>query len=610
MPGVVFICGSQMSKTDGVVLNTIGWQFDDDPRPILYIGPTKKNAESVSADRISKMIRTVPSLYAGLAKGQKDKTAEKFIHGVRLGVAWAGSATELASHPAAKVFVDERDRMEDIKGEGDVNTLAEARVATYDGIVITTSTPTLGSVETELLETGLEHWKPADAEDIQSPSWKLWQEGSRHEWAWPCAHCREYYIPRFKLLVWPKDATPTQAYQDASVVCPHCGTETADADKEWMNDHAVFVAPGQRPEACGDDDVCATIVDGEVVAEVPYGDFLEPQNAPYDTLSFWASGLCSNWRTFGHRARGFLRALESGEPGRVQAARNTGFGELYRPRTSTPDWQVVANLREPYHFDDLPEWAQVLTCSVDVQARMLIYSVRAWGAAGRNAQIRHGEIHGATKFDEPWEKLGELLERRWEDLMITRMLVDSGFNPSKSLSGSVDDEKIPTNKVYEFCRRHRGRAMAVKAHDTLTKPIRPAQIDINVGGRILKNGLTLWHVDSDFFKSEVYDWIELDPADPGRFRLSEDTTDDYCMQLVAEARTVKPSGKVEWVKIRKDNHYLDCEMMNAAAAHLLQLNLLTEETRAKYRTGKPPEPPGGGGGGNRSIEDLANQLNG
>ncbi|MEQ8857745.1 MAG: phage terminase large subunit family protein [Pseudomonadales bacterium] len=594
---VVAVMGSQLGKTDGCCLNVIGWQFDDDPRPVLYIGPTEKNAVSVSRDRLGKMIRAVPSLYDGLAKGQQDRDVEKFIHGVRLGIGWASSATELASHPAAKVFIDERDRMDDVRGEGDPNTLAEARVATYDGIVVTLSTPTRGIVETEEVG-GLERWKPAPAEDLQSPSWKLWQEGSRHEYAVPCPECREYFIPRFKLLSWPKDSTPAEAFEAAAMACPACGSLIADSHREWMADHGVFIAPQQRPQALQDGDTAARVVEGTRAVDVPYGDFLEPQHS--GSLTFWVSGLCSKWRTFGHRASNFLKAMEASDPGRVQAEMNTGFGELYRPRVNVPDWQVVANLREPYKQDDVPEWVQALTCGVDVGGRVIHFSVYGWGPSMACALIRHGEIHGETKFEAPWRKLDELLEYRWGDLSIRWMMVDSGFNPSKSLSGSVDDEHVPANMVYDFCRRHRGRVFAAKGWPTRAKPISTSMIDVNVNGRKVPNGLQLVNFDTDFFKCWIYDRLEMEPDDPGRMRLPEDATDDYCRHMTSEARTVKPSGKVEWLKLR-ENHYFDAAVLNAVVAHMQNLNMLTEATWKSYR---------GGQDRSTTLADIAEQLNG
>jgi phage terminase large subunit GpA-like protein len=192
---VVLVMGSQLGKTEAL-LNLIGWRLDDDPCPILYVSPTQRQAESISRDRLGKMIRSTPSLWSKLAKGQADKISEKWISGVRLGFAWAGSATELASHPAGMVLVDERDRMDaTTAGEGDPVSLAEARTATFpDGKVIVCSTPTLEGA---------------------SPIWSLWEEGTRHRWAWPCPHCAEYFVPTLELLRWPEGCTAHQALKAA-----------------------------------------------------------------------------------------------------------------------------------------------------------------------------------------------------------------------------------------------------------------------------------------------------------------------------------------------------------------------------------------------------------
>lgn len=563
---VVAVMGSQMSKTDGVILNSIGWQLDDDPQPILYIGPTQKNTESISTDRVSKMIRSVPSLFDGLAKGKKDKITEKYINGVRLGFGWAGSATELASHPAAKVFIDERDRMGDVGGEGDVNTLADARTATYDGCVVTTSTPLVGDVEPYIHpETGMEHWKHSDS--VSSPTWALWQEGSKHEWALPCPECREYFIPRFKLLWWPKDSSPNAAFKSARLTCPSCDAHIENSQKEKMNSRGVFVAPGQKVIADSDGAEQAIIVnDDGSQSFVGFGSYLPPSERT-GSVSFWVSGLCSPWRTFGHRARTFLNAVASGEQGRVQAAINTGFGELYRVSGDAPSWEVVANLREPYAFDTVPDDVQVVTCGVDVQKDRLIYVIRGWGAHWSSWLIRHGEIYGETEHDQVWNDLAKLLTAPVGQFRISRMVIDSGYRPG-------DKYKRPDNQIYLFCRRFNGFALASKGHETLDKPYKAAKIDVSVGGKIIKHGLQLWHLNSDYLKSWVHSRLEWPEDQPGRWHLSQDTTDDYCQQLVAEARSVKPSGQITWIRIRKDNHYLDCEALNVAAAHILQIHTL------------------------------------
>ncbi len=565
---VVALMGSQMSKTDGVIINSIGWKLDDDPQPILYIGPTQKNIESISNERVKKMLYSVPSLYEGLAKGKKEKISEKFVNGVRLGFGWANSPTELASHPAAIVFIDERDRMGNSSGgEGDVNILADARTATYDGCVVTVSTPLNGNVEIEYNEeTGLEHWAVSDS--LESPTWVLWQETTRHEWAWPCPDCNDYYIPRFKYLKWPEKAALKEIFKKSAIACPHCGTLSGEDKKEWMNARGVFVAPGQKIKSIADGDQSAFIaVKDDEFKAVDFGDFLPLDDI--NEIGFWVSGLCSPWRSYGNRARTFVKAVRSGEPGRIQAAINTGFGELYRTAGDAPEWKELYQLVSAYQSGTVPDGVKLLTCAVDVQKESLVYSVRGWGVGWTSWLIENGEIYGDTEQDFVWGQLSRLLTKDWSDFPITRMMIDSGYKPGK--------KNNPSNQIYSFCRRHLGHAFPLKGHDKQDKPFKPTKIDINHQGKLIKNGLQLWHIDTDYFKSFVYSRFEWPLDQPGRWHLPENVTEEYLKQVTGESRVVKPSGAVTWVKIR-DNHLLDCEAYNVLAAHIMQVDKLQDDS--------------------------------
>ncbi len=558
---VVVAMGSQMGKTESV-FNIIGQRLDDDPTPTLYIGPTQKMVESMSSDRVMKMLRSVPSLYAKLEKGKRNKIGEKFVAGVRFGFAWAGSATELASHPAGLVLVDERDRMgDDTGGEGDPVELAEARTSTYpDGTVIVVSTVTKGTVETEVdPKTGLEHFMPS--ETIESPTWKLWQEGTRYEWAWPCPDCGDYFVPRFKLLRWPEGATPASARRDARLVCPHCGSLIEDTSKPAMNARGRYAAPGQRITR-----------EGEVLGEPPES----------DVASFWVSGLCSPWRTFGQRAQSFLAAVASGDQGRIQTVVNTGFGELFAVRGDAPDWQEVAELRGDYAPRTIPSGAHFLTAGVDVQKDRLVYSVRAWGRGFESWLIEAGELWGETKYDAVWNDLAGLLESDFEGMRIVKMGVDSGYKPG--------DTEREDHRVYLFARQFRGRVLATKGQLATTRPYWKTLIDVNVRGRKIPNGVELWHFDTDFFKTWVHQRLEWPVDKPGGFHLHRETTDDYCRQLVAEQRLVKPSGAATWVRTRADNHYLDCEAINALMAHVLGVHTIAGDPLPREAPGAAAAP--------------------
>ena len=561
--------GSQMGKTDGCQLNVIGHRLEDDPAPVLYIGPTRSIVEKSIEPRIMSMFRSC-SLWDRTARGKASTKTHKRVAGVTLRLAWAGSASELAADPAAVVLLDELDRMDlDVEGEGSPFEMAEARAFTYpDGRIIVTSTPKMGTVEAVTNEeTGLAHWQVAESEDIQSPIWQLWQEGTRYEWAWPCPECGDYFVPRFSLLTWPEGCTPQRALKEAKLACPRCGGLIGDERKAEMNARGVYVAPGQR-----------VLPDGTVEGEIEQS----------DTLSFWVSGLASPWQTFGQRARAYLNAEKSGKPERMQGVINTGFGELYSLKGEAPDWETVAALKKPYKSGEIPEGVRVITCGVDVQKDRLYYAIRGWGAQHESWLIRHGEIHGETEYDVVWTELANLLAAPIGEHRIRLALIDSGYRPG-------DPWRRPDNQIYKFCRPRSGRVAPSKGHDQQEKPCRSSRIDIKWNGKLIKNGLLIWHLDTDYFKTWLHSRYEWPVDQAGGFHLPEDVTDDYCMQMTSEAKVAKPSGQTAWVTVRKANHLFDCEALNVAAAHILNVHTLRakkdEAKQEPEEVAVDPAPP-------------------
>lgn len=558
---VVGILGSQMGKTEGF-LNVIGHRLDDDPVPILYVGPTKSNVDGVIEPRLKKMLQSAKSLWSKTAKGKSAQKLVKRVSGVECRLGWSGSATELASQPAGLGLLDEYDRMTDIPGEGSVVGLVEARLSTYpDATLMVNSTPTIGKVETEIDPvSGLEHWKVADAQDIASPTWKLWQEGTRHEWAVPCQHCGEFFIPRFRLLVWPEGATAEEAGRSAGLACPHCGVVHEEREKTAMNAAGRLVCPGQK------------IVDGEVVGEPP----------ETDTFSFWVSGLMSPWVSFGKRAMTWIRAVRSKEPGRVQTALNTAFGELYVQKGEAPDWEEVRECCGGYYTGTVPAWVQWVFLTVDVQKDRLEYTVRGWGAPEmQSALIEDGELWGETDKPDVWEALDSLVEQEFDGHPIKAFAVDAGYR---------------ADEVYYFCSRYPGRSYATHGKETHRRLFTATPVETNRKGKTLKSGVKIWTFDAHHFKSWVHGRMRWPVDQPGAWMVPDDVTDDYCQQVTAESLMTLPSGKQQWVKTRADNHKFDCEVLQALLAQILNVRTL--------RTDDQPEAAV-----DDDLAELARRLN-
>lgn len=550
---VVAVTSAQLGKTD-LALDVMGHRLDQRPAPILYVGPTKQFVTEQFEPRVMALLDQAPSLKAKVLRGKRMTKTRKVVAGVPVRLAHGGSSSALKSDPAALAIVDEYDEMlKNISGRGDPLGLVEARGDTYaDFTTLICSTPSLGAVEVERDQvSGLQFWKPAPSDDLESAIWKRWQEGTRYHWAWQCPHCRGWFIPRFNLLMWPEKATPAEALRSAHLVCPcdGCGGVIEEADKKGMNDRGQFVAPGQSIDD-----------DGNVTGDPPES----------TTASFWVSGLASPFVTFGQRAHKFLAAVRAGDRDEQQTAINAGFGELWAPAGGeAPEALEVARLRMPYHMGDLPDGAVVLTAGIDVQKNRLVYVIRGWGPRSTSWLIQHGELWGNTADTQVWDDLDDLLEQPINDLRIRLAVIDSGFRPNKTDAG-------PEHTVYEFCRRHQRNTMPSKGFETLSSPVIVSKIEVSPSGGKAKYGLELLRINTDWCKLWVHERIRWPQDQPGAFHLPEDVNDEYCKQLVSESRLKKPSGRATWVRKRKDNHALDCEAMAYAGAYLLNVQRIPD----------------------------------
>jgi len=556
---VVAVTSAQSGKTDSM-LDIIGARLDQRPAPILYVGPTKEFLTDQFEPRLMALLDEADTLANKVVRGRRMKKTLKHVAGVRVRLAHAGSSTALKSDPAALALIDEYDEMmANVKGQGDVLGLVEARGETYaDFVTAITSTPARGLVEIEPDEgSGLEFWARSNPDDVESPIWKLWQEGTRHHWAWPCKQCSEFFIPRFKQLRWPERATPAQAKRAAVLICPRCDGEHDEDDKVWMNARGAMVAPGQT----------VTLKD----------DASHVTGAPADsaTLSMWTSGLCSPFVTWGQRAETYLTALQSGDHGRIQTAMNAGFGECYAMTASgdVPDWQEIMERRQPYRPGDVPAGGLRLVMGVDVQKFSLVYVIRAFGARGTSWLVEFGQLYGPTEDDDVWSALADLMLVPVGGMQIEKVFVDSGFRPDKPELGNE-------HKVYEFCRRYSWLCSPTKGRDQQNPPYRVSKIEVKPDGKRALYSIDLVTLSTDFFKSLVMSRIRTPADQPGAFHVHEAVSEDYCKQLTSEARIVV-QGKPVWVKRSRNNHFLDCEALCAAIGYTLNVQRIPEGVERK-----------------------------
>lgn len=531
---VTFVMGTQMGKSV-TMENIVGHRLDEDPTPIMYVTPTRPLIVSTVEPKFMDMFRECASLLAKY-DFKRSSITTKWVGGIKFRFAWAGSATELAADSAGLVLVDEVDRIVNTS-EGDTTEVIEARGDAYvDSKIGYTATPTHGKAEKRADErTGLWHWQVTKAAALGSAVWRLWQSGTRHEWAVPCPACHEYFIPWSGLLWWPgqgteQECTPDEAARSARLTCPSHGCMIEDKWRPWMNKRGVAVAPGQSVNKAG-----------EVVGTA------DTEGSTH--YSIWVSGLCSfaAKKTYGFLAKKLLAAQVAGDPAKLLAVHNTGFGEVYSETGDVPSWEEIKMLQWPYALGELIFDPLKIYCTVDVQKTRLVYVIRAWFLGMGSAKLESGELWGATDQDEVWEQLEELIDTEYSGHPINLAGIDIGYR---------DDQ------VYQFINRNKHRAIALRGRDKLDKPFRMERVEQDRKGKTRKTGDKRWAFDSPLAKRWVHSRIaRAQQADAGRrpgwWLLPIGVTDDYCKQLVGE-EWVESEGRFKQVG---ENHYLDCEAM-------------------------------------------------
>jgi phage terminase large subunit GpA-like protein len=378
-------------------------------------------------------------------------------------------------------------------------------------------------------------------------------------------------VPRFDLMRYSMKASPLEAGREAFLECPSCHGVVEDHHKTEMNARGRYVAPGQSIDKAG-------VVHG----------------APHESksISYWCSGLASPFVSFGERIAVLVEAQQSGDDAMVQQAINAGFGELFSPGGGeVPEWMEIKEKSRLslYNRGEVPDDVMYLTLTCDVQRSSIPWVIRGWGARATSWLINYGYLRGDTAEEEIWNALADLVTTPINDIPIKLCFVDSGFRPGKT-------DTLPINRIYEFCRRFQRRVRPTKGSSTTMRtPLIFSKIEVSrKDGKAAKYGLDLVRLDTDHWKSWVHERLRWPEDHVGGWHIFRGVDDDYCHQLVSEARLKKPSGKVEWVQRSRDNHFFDAEAMQAAAGYLLNVQRIPLQNKPKPikdGTGTQPETP-------------------
>jgi len=504
---------SQGGKTE-LTLNIGGHLISEIPNPITFAFPNKKLAESMSKDRFDNMAK---NSFPHLLDTHKNGTIyEKFYNGTVVRFIWTSSANEVCMHPVCYVVVDELDRHKNIKGEGDPLELLKSRMVTFiDSKIIMISSPLIEGVS-----------------KIQ----KNWKKGTRYIYCFVCSSCRLPFEPKFDLLEF---GNKTNNFDDSFILCPNC-------EKQIKNKERLILLQKSSLYLCEED-----LENKPRITDIP-NDRIFRHVEGNKIGSFRVNGLFSPFQTLGKMVRRYNTAMEDDQNRQhsVQSVINTVFGQTWKIKTKeikTED--VKEKCCANYKRGEVPEKLS-LVVGADIQKRGIFWVCRGFAKdkKGTSYLIDYGFVSGDTLHDETWKEFYQTVikstygEKRQ---FIRKSGIDSGYR---------------CDEVYIFCENKNHKSIPTKGVGKSGSAYKFSNQELKIRGKQRKINCNIMLVSDRIIKETIFSRIEKDIDECGSFLLPSDIDDYYIRQLTAEAPFDDDDG-VNFVKIRDENHLLDCEVI-------------------------------------------------
>lgn len=531
----VVVMSSAQVGKTEILNNAVGFFVDQDPSPILVVMPTIEAAESWSKERFRPMVRDTASLNAKISGKTRDGG------NTILNKTFPGGHLAIAG-ANAETGLSSRPRRVVLMDEVDRYPLSVEGNKGDPITLATARTETFDNRKILMVSTpGIAGMSRIETE---------FERSDKRYYHVPCQDCGHKQRLRWEQVQWPKDDPRSAVY-----VCESCGSAWGDAMR-WR-----------------------AISQGEWVASEP--------GSRIAGFHLWAA--YSTFRPLGDLAEHWCRV--QGNKEELKGFVNTRLGESWTEKGEAPDWERIYERREDYDIGTVPMGGLLLTAGVDVQHNRLECSVWAWGENREKWLVEHRVLDGQTNEPDVWADLSSLLDDGWAHasgalLKIERMCVDSG-------------DGARTQVVYNWTRRHPGRAFAVKGVSSNVLLGTPKSADLITGGGAKRKarGVRVYPVGHGIAKLELFGNLtlkrptdeELDSGEgyPEGYAHLPRVDSEYCMQLCSEqlitTQTRHGYARQEWQKTRERNEALDCYVYARAAAALLRIDRYTDENWANVR---------------------------
>lgn len=539
------------SQQSGASILALAWCLyvaDREPANMLYGVPGLDALRSINSVKLQplidawhKKIRRTVIFPQTSRSGAGSTTYEKKFAGGYLALGNANSVMDLSMITVKKGVKDEVSKWQDIPGYGDPEKLffgrftAQRRLKDYK--ILEISTPEVDS--------GDEHGEGEGHCRID----RSFRKSDQRYWNCVCPECAKPFVHHFENFLIDKLHPHKSVYP-----CPFCGHHVSEPER------VIAVRAGRW------------------VASVE-----EEGRHP----GFNIDAFMSMMMDYGAIAEDSLNAKTEIEK---KAFANLVLAQPYKYGGDAPDHVKLMARREPDLVQShVPPQGLLLTAFADVQMRGIWLLVMATAPNREKWVVEARYIDGDTS--DPNGPVFDALRRETVD----RQFPDA-FGGTRQIDALAVDSGYRSHIVYAWVRKTQ-RINPLTGRDVIlaTKGLKgwnraaigqPTLMDIDLGGRKIKEGAKVWGLGTWPLKASHYTDLHIERAPntmvwpDGYYHFGTWIDDVFFRQITAESlQDIRFRGRVtgrEWVK-NGPNHYLDCCVGNLALAEYLGLSSTTPD---------------------------------
>ncbi|MDR0675628.1 MAG: phage terminase large subunit family protein [Elusimicrobiota bacterium] len=534
---VVFMKGSQIGATTGILENILGYTIDYNPSAMMYVTSTDK-ASAASIDlRVDRLIHSAgmkDKIFSQVKKKHNKNTGDtrskKEFAGGYLLSGGANSVDFLQSVSINILLLDEIDRYKDeLKGHGSPITLAEARTNVFSKTrkILYISTPTLKS---------------------HSKIEELFLKGDQRYYYVPCPECNHFQKLEFVNLIWEVDDNNRLVEDSVYYRCEKCHAKIKNYQKDYM-------LPNGRWQVTS-------------------------QELVNDLRSYHLSALYSPNGVFSWEKLAQEYLFAKSDYSKMRAFYNGFLGESWDDRGKAPEYEkLMLKNRRNYQLEVVPEGTLLLTLGVDVQEDRLELELVAW----LKNKVSYSLAYKVFNCENIGGTLNDNFNPRnlaWQEL--EKYILKSFYNQDRSKEYKIDitliDAGFATNSVYEFCKRFLYGVYPIKGVNYLKN----YQTFIDMSSKYYdtkKLDIKRFDISTDVLKDELYSYLKRDLDDIGEIPVGYcffpyQYDEKYFRMLTSEEKKEiinKTTGQVKYtyhLPYKTRNEALDTRVYNLAAIYI------------------------------------------